>query len=166
MRGTRDPTCGRRSIFAYASGLANTSGTDFSAQFARRAGGPLLNALSAAQGDEVDAEELAQSVSANLAAGRFRLVVAVDAITPELRAIIEYLNVHLGATVSIMAFELGRVLVGGAEVLVPATYGAEVADRKSSTSGVRRRWSQADLAEATEYVVDVPARSFIAELLS
>lgn len=153
-------------IFAYASGLAGTSEPDFSAEFARRADGSPLSMLAAALDDDVDAEEFARSIAANLAAGRFRLVVAVDAITPELRAIIEYLNVHLGDTVSLMAFELGRVLVGGAEVLVPATYGAEVADRKAMTAGMRRRWSQADLLEAADKVIDLPERSFVQDVLS
>ncbi|MFD7160942.1 hypothetical protein ACFV9C_40605 [Kribbella sp. NPDC059898] len=150
-------------IFAYASGLTGTSEPDFSTEFARRSGSSLLSALPEA---DVDADELSHRIGANLAAGRLRLVVAVDAITSELRAIIEYLNVHLGDSVSIMALELGRVLVGGAEVLVPATYGAEVADRKAATSGVRRRWSAEDLEGAAENVVDAPARDFVQELLS
>jgi hypothetical protein len=153
-------------IFAYASGLSGMSDTDFSAEFERRTGVSLLSAVSAAAGSDVDAEEFAGSVGANLAAGRFRLVVAVDAITPELQAIIEYLNVHLGDTVALMAFELGRVVVGGTAVLIPATYGAEVAERKKNPPGARRRWSEADLVEATESVVDLAARRFVEELLT
>jgi hypothetical protein len=153
-------------IFAYASGLAGISEPDFSAEFARRNTASPLNALATVQDEDLDAEEFARRISANLAAGRFRLVLAVDAITTELRAIIEYLNLHLGETVSIMAFELGRVLIGAAEIYIPATYGAEVADRKAIRSGVRRRWSHADLAEAAKDVVDESARDFIEELLS
>lgn len=153
-------------IFAYASGLSGTSEADFSTEFERRAGKPLLPSVAAAADGEVDPEDFARSLSANLAGGRFRLVVAVDMITPELQTIIEYLNSHLGDTVSIMAFELGRVLVGGTAILIPASYGAEIAERKANAAGVRRRWRQSDLVEATANVVDEAARTFIAELLS
>jgi hypothetical protein len=153
-------------IFAYASGLSGTSEAEFSAVFAKRGGHTLLDAVSAAAVKDVEPEEFARGLRTNLAEGRFRLVVAVDAITPELRAIIEYLNLHLAATASIMAFELGRVLVGDTAVLVPATYGAEAADRKAAKPGVRRRWSPAEIASAAAEVYDPAERRFLENVLS
>jgi hypothetical protein len=152
-------------IFAYASGLSGTSTTDFAAEFTRRAGQSLVTAITDAAEREVDPDDLTSALSGNLEAGRFRLVVAVDAITSELRAIIEYLNVHLGDSVSIMAFELGRIMIGGTAVLVPTTYGAEVAERKLA-SGARRRWTVADLTDATAEVVSSGERQLVEALLA
>ena len=76
------------------------------------------------------------SVAENLLNGTFTLLLAVDEITPELQRIIEYLSGHMKPGVDVTALELGYVTLGDVEVLVPKTYGVEIAQQKASGSGV------------------------------
>jgi hypothetical protein len=72
---------------------------------------------------------------------------------------------ELAETVTIVALELGRVLAGDAQVLVPRTYSAETADRRDKIAGVKTRWTAADI-EGTVSAIDDPAvRSFFERVL-
>lgn len=92
-----------------------------------------------------DVEAFRAAVAETLAAGRFRLVLAVDGITPELRRVVEFLNAHTVADTSVVALELGYGNEGGVEVLVPRVYGVELAAVKRGTSSVAQMWTQEDL---------------------
>jgi hypothetical protein len=82
-------------IIAYASGLASTTYEQFDVAFTNRSGTPLLVSVSAAAGAAIDAASLRTAVAERLSTGAFRLVMAVDQITDELRRSVEYLNQHL-----------------------------------------------------------------------
>lgn len=129
-------------IIAYASGLAGTTYEQFDAAFANRAGTPLLDSVSAAAGATIDAATLRTAVAERLSTGAFRLVMAVDQITDELRRSVEYLNQHLSDSVLVIALELGYLNQNGVELLVPHTYGAELESRKRHSPAVAtRRWT-------------------------
>ncbi len=154
-------------IFAYASGLERTSYTEFESAFANRAGKPMLNAVQEVASQEVDGKALRTALTAALDEGRFRLVIAVDQITDELRAIVEYLNRHLSDDVALIALELGRlVLQEPAEILVPATYGAEIAAEKEQKGGGTTRWSPEAVKEAAAAIDDEAQRSLVLRLLA
>lgn len=104
-------------IFAYASGLKGLSFEQFAQYAGQRLGAPLLSAIQEATGQPIEPEELRDRISRTLEAGSFRLVVAVDEITVELKRIVEYLNDHLSDEVTMMALELGVLKVEGTEVL-------------------------------------------------
>jgi len=93
-----------------------------------------------------DQEQFRQRVEANLAAGRFRLIVAVDAITEELKRTLRYLNEHSAADVQVLALELEYIADGDAEIVFPRTYGEELA-RPSKKRG---RWDETALLRALE----------------
>jgi hypothetical protein len=101
----------------------------FDQLFAAVSDGPLAEKVRERGGDEWDEEEFRAAVADNLARGRFRLVIVVDAITDELRRTVLFLNQHTGADLQILALELGYIADEGVEILVPQTYGQE------STSG-------------------------------
>ena len=98
--------------------------------------------------------------------GHFRLVVAVDQITDELRSIIEYMNTHMSDPVSVMALEVGRFKQDGVELLVPKTYGAEIAEAKARTSTGTKRWSSQAVIDKAESLPGGPAREVVAQLLA
>jgi len=156
-------------IFAYASGLRGMSFDAFSARFAARVGKPLLAGVEAAAGREVDPDEFRSAIERRLEDGSFRLVVAVDSITNELRGIVEYLHKHLSSDVPIVALELGYLRVqADDELLVPRTYGAELAEEKSTQGGAapRRRWAVEELREASGSIGNPGARMFVDRLWS
>jgi hypothetical protein len=137
-------------VVAYAAGLWRLSFEELDSAFAARAGKPLSAAV-AEVADEVggDFEEtqFRQAVSTNLAAGRFRLVIAVDAITEELKRIVEYLNDHTVRDVEVIAFEVGYAADGDVELLIPAVYGQEAVRRKSAQASTQR-WDEQALRQA------------------
>ena len=70
---------------AYAGGLWEMTFEAFADTFAKRAGKSLFAAVHEASGVEITDEELRQGVAGCLATGAFRIVIAVDAITEELK---------------------------------------------------------------------------------
>lgn len=149
-------------IFAYASGLKGLGFEQFAQYAGQRLGMPLLSALQESSGQPVEPDELRRRISSTLEEGSFRLVVAVDEITDELKRIVEYLNDHLSDEVSMMALELGVLKIEGTEVLVPATYGAELP--QPSAGPAKRAWTYDEIAEAKEAVAPGPARELLERL--
>lgn len=140
-------------LFAYAAGLWDLSYDVFDQQFAARVGKPLAEAVAEAAevDDDWDRDTFRGAVEANLRTGRFDLVVAVDAITDELKKVVRYLNEHTVAEIRVLALELGYVADGDVEILVPTVYGDESASRKTqATSVARRRWDEAALFDALQ----------------
>lgn len=126
-------------ITSYAAGLWNLGFEDLDDSFHARTTRPLVEAVSEIAGDETfGAEDFRRAVTDNLTRGRFRLIIAVDAITPELKRIIEYLNAHTTPDVEILGLEVGYVADSGTEILLPAVHGVETAARKSSGQPRRR----------------------------
>jgi hypothetical protein len=155
-----------RQILAYAGGLWRMGYDEFASTFAARAGMSLTAALGAVGGVEVNEAELRDSLATRLRNGEFRLVVAVDAITPELRLIIEYLNEHTLAPVQVLALELAYARDGDVELLIPAVYGVEAADRKARAASTKySKWNSETFGAKAEAQTDGSVRAFIHSLL-
>jgi hypothetical protein len=98
----------------------------------------------------------------NIAEARINLCLAVDAIDDDLRRLVEYLNQVTGESVGVTALQLGYARHGEIEILIPSTFGGEIAAAKARTSEAsKNRWtwesfldaiaSEADLRLAQEY---------------
>ncbi len=138
-------------VFAYAAGIWSVSYEEFDRLFTARAGRSLTAAVANASGMDVDWDQdiFGRNVAANLGAGRFDLVIAVDSVTDELKQVVRYLNEHTVLEIRVLALELGFVADGDVQVLVPAVYGEESASRKTQGG---RKWDEASLFEALERV--------------
>ena len=68
--------------------------------------------------DEVDEEAFWAQVKTNLQAGRIRLVFVADDIPPELRRVIEFLNLFMDP-VEVLAVEIAQYVGQGLKTLVP-----------------------------------------------
>ena len=147
-------------ILAYASGLAGSTYEAFASSFAKSRGEPLLEAVQSTASQALDEERFRANVADTLRSGEFRLVVAVDAITAELRAIVEYLNTHLGDTVAMLAVELGYLRIHDVELLVPATYGAELAEGPGP-GAQKNRWSAEAVRDAIASLPAGPPRVLV-----
>lgn len=113
-------------MFDYASRLWKMDIEDFTAHWQNRAG------HSPFPSDD-DGVSLRDVVADNLAQGRFRIVLAVDAINEPLKRMTEYLNAMSGPDTSIIAVEYARVKQGSLEMLMAQTYGEELAEAKAAS---------------------------------
>lgn len=111
-------------LFDYASRLWTMDVDEFDSRWRDR------NGSSPFDGSSNAATDLRSAVASNLQAARFRLVLAVDTINKDLRRIVEFLNEALGTEMSVVAVEYVRALHEGIEILVPRSYGAEIAEVK------------------------------------
>jgi hypothetical protein len=72
--------------------------------------------------DETKIESFWKSVEANLRAGKVRLIFVADAIPPELKRLVEYLNERL-LDVEVLAVEVKQYLGDGVRAVVPRLIG-------------------------------------------
>jgi hypothetical protein len=144
-------------VLAYASGLWRMPYENFEAAFVARSKTEtsLHGAVVSATKINVDEADLQHAIAQNLDAGAFRLIVAVDKITPELRSIVEFLNEHSSDSIEILALELDYARDGDVELLSPIVYGAEAADRKAKAK-TSARWTESSFAE--EMAARLPQR--------
>jgi len=120
--------------FDYASILWGMTYDDFDEAFKKaKAHQPIVGetlvdkvaALANESNESFDREAFCKAVSENLSAGSFRLILAVDTITDELKRIVTYLNSHTDARVQVLALELSYMEHNDFQILLPTTYGAE-----------------------------------------
>jgi hypothetical protein len=149
-------------ILAYAGGLSHMSYDEFAAGFRSRAGQALDTAVAQATGEEVDADQLREAITQRLGAGEFRLIIAVDQITPELKLVVEYLNRHTVDAVQVLALELNYTKDGDIELLVPTVYGQETAVGKARTTA----WTAETFLEQVQEQTTGEVRAFIDRLLA
>lgn len=136
-------------VLSYAGGLWRMGHDQFEAAFADRAGMSLYEAVKQATATELDEIQLRAAVAANLKSGSFRLVVAIDEITAELRTIIEYLNGHTLDSVQVLALELRYSKDSDVELLTPNVYGEEAAEKKTKEAS-GSKWNATTFAAAMQ----------------
>jgi hypothetical protein len=127
-------------VLDYAARLAEFSAPEFIDRWRQR-GGPDLETFF----KRPESNGRAQ-LEANLEAGVFTLVLAVDAINVDLRRIVRYLNGHTSAGMRLLAIELRRAVHEQVEILIPTVYGVESADDKDARSA-SVRWGHDSVDE-------------------
>jgi hypothetical protein len=123
-------------VFAYASALWRMPYDTFESAWSKAAKTPLIDSVRAIvteAGAEWSEEDFRQTVSANLKAGSFRLLVAVDEITEELRGIVEYVNQHTGGDLQLLALQLEYRRDGDVQILLPTIFGQEILTADAKT---------------------------------
>lgn len=131
-------------VLAYAAGLTAMTYDEVDREFAARSDSASL--ASHVLGTEADPSDIASfkaAVMARLRSGSFRLVLAVDELTDELKSTIDYLAAHSSASMELVAIEVAYASDGEVEVLVPRVWGASSAPqtgtaRTSSSSASTR----------------------------
>lgn len=132
---------------AYAAGLWRSTlpalEASWSARHRRRR--TLVQSVLGEDHPQEEADALRTMCSDALRDGRFSLVFAVDAITDELRLIVEYLNAHTSTDLGVLALELGYAREGDLEIAVPRVFGAELAEARTRR---RAKWTEDDVIGA------------------
>lgn len=127
-------------LFAYASALASWTFPDLDDRWRSQTGVGLLDAVLGSESDPAEREELAANIGRTLSSGSFRLVLAVDELTEELRRTIGYLAGIMRQDVDLVGLEIAYADHEDVEVIVPRSYGAElnrtVAPAASTTTRV------------------------------
>jgi hypothetical protein len=121
-------------VFSYASGIALMSVDELDDLWRARTGADVISSFTPALPDEVEESVLLARIAENLQAGRLRLVIAVDAMTDELKRTVTYINGHSGGTFELLALELEYIKDGDVEILVPTVYGEESAAHKAAST--------------------------------
>lgn len=116
-------------VLEYAAQLDRMPFKEFRTRVEARIGGPLSEAIETKAPDEFDVDLWMDEVSERLVSGRFRVIIATDAITPTLKRTVLYLNAH--TDLPLMAVELRRAKLGNVEVLVPTVFAEEQARNKA-----------------------------------
>jgi len=114
-------------VLAYASGLEQMTFDEVDQAWAGRCGRSLAASVLGDDAEPNDVHAFEASVRQRLANGHFRLVLAVDELTPELRRTITYLARHTTETFELVALELAYARRDGVEILVPRSWGTESA---------------------------------------
>jgi hypothetical protein len=116
-------------------------------------------------GVDIDPQDLWERANTNLSAGKMRLVFVADAIPPELRRIVEFLNTQMRET-QVVAVEIKQFVGEGLKALVPKVIGqTEEARAKKSTPRPGRDWDQISFFAALQehHPQGVPAARMIYE---
>lgn len=101
-------------------------------------------------GQDIDPADLWERASTNLSAGKMRLVFVADAIPPELRRIVEYLNNQMHET-QVVAVEIKQFVGEGLKMLVPKVIGlTEEARAKKITVRGSHEWDQSSFFAALQ----------------
>jgi hypothetical protein len=119
---------------------------EFQSHFARECEASGIDPASKLQeflGPSRTPEEFWQLAKTNLQAGRIRMVFVADAIPPELRRIVEFLNGQMDPA-EVLAVEIKQFVGEGMKTLVPKIIGqtAEAEKKKSVSRGDVRQWDE------------------------
>ena len=121
-------------VIDYAAALRGAGYSSFIEKWHGR-GGPDLDTFLGAEARE--------RLETSINDGTINLCLAVDQIDGDIRRLIEYLNLVTRESVMVTALQLSYARLGEVEILVPTTYGVELANAKShssTSSGERWTW--------------------------
>lgn len=134
-------------VFSYAAGLWQLEFEDLEQSFGAR--GVDLTAPFAGEPDW-DETAFRDAITDNLANGAFRLVIAVDQITDELKRTVVYINGHTVHNLRLLALELRYAVDEDVEILIPQLYGEESAAQKRPSTDTKRQWDESSFLEELE----------------
>jgi len=92
-------------------------------------------------GGEWDKSAFREQVTANLQAGRFRLIIVVDKVNDELRRTVEFLNTCTGPHFDILCAELRYYATETTRLLVPALIGKPSSAKTTSKPSPSGNWT-------------------------
>ncbi|WP_431245325.1 hypothetical protein [Leifsonia xyli] len=112
-----------------------------------------------------DSGRIRAALQDNLTAGRFNLVLAVDDLNFDVKRIVEFLNAVTMPTTSVIVVEFTRARESGVEILIPTSYGSELAEVKKRQPGAARRtWKVEDFLRWCDEF-DSPGALVVSEFL-
>lgn len=143
-------------VIDYASAIWLGGPHDFLRRWASRTGEDLADSL----------PDAVPALAANIESARIDLCLAVDEIDDDLRRLVEYLNKATRADLRVTAVQLAYAKQGDVEVLVPSTYGGEIAETKARDAGLAKvTWTKESFLEALAGDADRSAAQRLCDLV-
>ncbi|MDP1820905.1 MAG: hypothetical protein Q8K58_13590 [Acidimicrobiales bacterium] len=142
-------------VIDYASAISADGFDRFVGAWHARGGADLVASLT---------PEALGELRSRIESGTIGLCLAVDRIDNDLRRLVEYLNQVTQDRISVTALQLGYARHADLEILIPTTYGGEIAAAKATHAGSSRteRWSLDSFVGAVE---QEPDQRFLARVL-
>jgi hypothetical protein len=119
-------------------------------------------------GVDPDSDAFWARVKSNLQAGRIRMLFVADRIPPELRKVVEFMNVQMRPA-EVLAVELRQYQGGGLRTLAPIVLGQtqEAIEQKSGAGAKPRRlWDEPRVLEALSAAGDAAVAATAAALIA
>ena len=143
-------------VIDYAAALRFDGAKAFHERWAQRGGEDLDGFLD---------PEASSSLDENIASGQINLCLAVDQIDSDLRRLIEYLNLVSRDDVKVTALQLAYAKHGDLEILIPSTFGMELAEAKSAGRSNQARWTWDEFVDSLVQPADVEIAQELARRL-
>lgn len=142
-------------LIDYVSAIREDGFDRFVEQWTTRGGGELSSLL---------APEAIDELQSRIESGTIALCWVADRIDEDLRRLIEYLNQVTQDQIAVTALQLAYARHGNLEILIPSTYGGEIAAAKATHREGRssENWTREGFVEAVE---DPGDQAFIIRLL-
>jgi hypothetical protein len=158
-------------VLAYAAALADLSAEDVLDRFNSRLSAmadkapaaslsrDVQSALAISAGHEVDINAVRENVQTNLDRDAVRLVIAVDGVVDELRAVVEYLSAHTPPQIHVVALEVGQFQQDDVRLLAVNSYGNEIElDAAVTATSHKHKWTRDEVEQALEDLLDAEKR--------
>jgi Holliday junction resolvase-like predicted endonuclease len=143
-------------VIDYAAALRSDGAKSFHENWAQRGGEDLDGFLD---------PEASSGLDENIASGQINLCLAVDQIDSDLRRLIEYLNLVSRDDVKVTALQLAYAKHGDLEILIPSTFGMELAEAKSAGRSDQARWTWDEFVDSLVQPADVEIAQELARRL-
>ena len=144
-------------LIDYTSAVRQEGGDRFLEHWCMRGGTDLRAALSA---------DALQELRTRIESGTIGLCWVADRIDDDLRRLIEYLNEITDDRIAVTALQLAYARHGEVELLIPSTYGGEIAAAKASHGGRdSERWTREKFVEAVAALENPADNEFLTQLL-
>jgi hypothetical protein len=142
-------------VIDYASSIRADGSEKFRNSWVKRSGCDL---------DQVLNPDGVTALSFNIEQGRINLCLAVDRIDEDIQRLVEYMNLITAESIMVTALQLAYARLGTVEVLIPSTYGTEIARTKAASYGQSsERWTWDSFLEA---LADKGDQQFAQELFN
>lgn len=140
-------------LIDYASSLRSDGIEQFRAQWSRRSEISLDDFLN---------PDAKSALEQSLSSGHINLCLAVDQIDEDIKRLVEYLNLITDDSVVVSALQLAYAKLGSIEVLLPSTFGTEIAhSKRAGKSESAERWTWESFTDA---LPDKRDKEFVSEI--
>jgi hypothetical protein len=126
-------------VIDYASALRSGGVRTFRESWSGRGGADL---------DDMLDPSAVEALERNIGDGRIDLCLAVDRIDDDFRRLVEYLNLVTRDEVMVTALQLTYVRHGSLEILIPSTFGTEIARVKAPRRAKGIDWTWEDFVDS------------------
>jgi hypothetical protein len=143
-------------LIDYVSAIREDGYDRLAQQWAARGGGELTSMLT---------PEAINQLRSRIDSGTIALCWVADRIDEDLRRLIEYLNEITRDQVAVTALQLTYARHGDVEILIPRTYGGEIAAAKATPTNRSENWNRNSFREAVDNLGQPSDYDFLTRLL-